>query len=84
MSRTDDTSTPHGPLSAQEAVEVLAHHLSHISRRIAVSDPLEPIESIGHAFGMRVVRAEEDVVGAHEGAEALEIIPLKGIDPDVS
>jgi hypothetical protein len=58
--------------------------LSHISRRIEVSDLFEPIESIGHAFGMRGVRAKEDVVGAHEGAEALETIPLKGFDPDVS
>src|ERR1700684_176597 len=85
MSRTDDMSTSlGGPLSAQEAVEVFAHHLGHVSCRIEVSDLLEPTERFCHALGVRVVRAEEDMVGAHECDEALEVVLPERVDPDVS
>src|ERR1700691_2033692 len=81
MSRTDDTPTLRGPLPAQEAVEILAHHLRHISCRIEVNHLLKPTERFGHALGVRVVRAEEDVVGAHECDEALEVVLPERVDP---
>src|ERR1700722_20659077 len=52
-------------------------------RRIEVSDLVEPFERFGHAFGMRVIRAAEDVVGARERDEAFQIILPKGFDPGV-
>jgi hypothetical protein len=77
-------STLLGSAIGPRAVEVFVHQLSNISCRIEVSDLFEPTERFGHAFEMRVVRAEENVVGTRESDEALEIMLRKGFDPDVS
>src|SRR5262249_42821129 len=60
---------------------------AHDARDVVVRETLEHLDvahRIGEPFGMRVVGAEHDTVGAHQAHDALRVLLVERVDPHVA
>src|SRR5262245_4286906 len=73
-----------GVVDPHQPGQVAAHDLLDVLLRESLGQAVDVAARLGQALGVRVVRPEQHVVGAHRVDEGVEVVLVERVDPDVA